>query len=81
MSAVGVFDAKNRLTALINGVEQGGGEVVITRRGKPVAKLVPVEGGFDRARAELAAQRLRAASAGKRLAGLEIRDLIDEGRR
>ena len=81
MNEVGIFDAKNRLTALIDGVEKGGGEVVITRRGKPVARLAPVESGLNRARAEAAARRLRAASTGKTLAGLAIRDLIDEGRR
>ena len=48
MRTVGVFEAKNRLTALLDEVEEGG-EVVITRRGKPVARLVPVDVGYDRA--------------------------------
>ena len=80
MHSVGVFEAKNRLTALLDEVELGG-EVLITRRGKPIARLVPAEAGFDRARASRAAAGLRAASAGLTLGGLAIRDLIEEGRR
>ena len=80
-SEVGVFEAKNRLTALIDEVERGGEEVVITRRGKAVARLVPVEGGFNRARAQQAADELRAAAKGTTLGGVSIRSLIEEGRR
>ena len=81
MSMVGVFDAKNRLTALIDEVERGGEEVVITRRGKPVARLVPAAGGFSRAGAAQAVEELRALSKGKTLGGLSIKALIEEGRR
>ncbi len=81
MNTIGVFDAKNRLTALIDDVERGGEEVVITRRGKPVARLVPVEEGFNRARAAQAAEDLRTVSKGNTLGGVSIRALIEEGRR
>ncbi len=81
MKCVGVFDAKNRLTALIDDVERGEGEVVITRRGKPVAKLVAVDGGLGSTRAAETVQRLRAASRGKTLGGIPLRALIEEGRR
>lgn len=37
---VGAFEAKNKLSALIERAEHGE-EIVITRRGQPVAKLVP----------------------------------------
>jgi prevent-host-death family protein len=79
MSTVGVFEAKNRLTALISEVERGG-EVVITRRGKPVARLAPIEGGFDRAKAAETARRLIEASKGLSLGGIPIKELIEEGR-
>ena len=36
---VGMFEAKTNLSALVEEVEKGG-QVVITRHGKPVAKLV-----------------------------------------
>ncbi|MCU4159755.1 type II toxin-antitoxin system prevent-host-death family antitoxin [Acidiphilium sp. AL] len=80
MHSVGVFEAKNRLTSLLDEVENGG-EILITRRGKPVARLVAAEAGFDRAKARRVADRLREASKGVVLAGLSIRELIGEGRR
>ena len=80
MQTVGVFDAKNQLSALLDNVENGG-EVVITRRGKPVARLTAYEAGFDRDKARRAAEGLRAVSRGLRLDGLALRDLIDAGRR
>jgi prevent-host-death family protein len=42
MKTVGIFDAKTHLSSLVDEVERGG-EVVITRHGKPVAKLVRAE--------------------------------------
>lgn len=41
MSEVGVHDAKTRLSELIREVEAGG-EVVVTRGGRAVARLVPI---------------------------------------
>ena len=80
MHTVGVFEAKNRLTALLDEVEAGA-EVLITRRGKPVAKLVAAESGFDRDKARRAAEGLRAASKGITLGGLALKDLIADGRK
>jgi len=80
MHTVGVFEAKNRLTALLDEVEDGS-EVLITRRGKPIARLVPAESGVDRARARRGAEGLRVASKGHTLGGLTLKSLIDEGRR
>ena len=80
MQTVGVFDAKNQLSALLDDVENGG-EVIITRRGRPVARLTAFDAGPDRDRARRAADGLRAASKGLTLGGLSIRDLIDAGRR
>ena len=57
-----------------------GEEIVITRRGKPVAKLVPADLGFDRTKARRAVQGLLEASRGVTLGGLKIKDLISEGR-
>jgi prevent-host-death family protein len=79
MHEVGAFEAKNRLGALLDRVENGE-EIVITRRGKPVAKLVPAGPGFDRAKARRAARGLLEASRGVTLGGLRIKDLINEGR-
>ena len=61
MQTVGVFEAKTRLTALLGQVE-GGAEILVTGRGRPIARLVPADGGHDRARARHAAEGLRLAS-------------------
>lgn len=76
---VALFDAKNRLSALVAEAEHGR-EITITRRGIPVAKLVPITPGFDRDKAARAADGLRQASRGLSLGGLTIRELIEEGR-
>jgi prevent-host-death family protein len=62
MRQIGAFEAKNTLGALLDRVE-GGEEIVITRHGKPVARLVPNSGGFDRLQADAAAQRIRERAA------------------
>ena len=79
MRQVGAFEAKNKLGTLLDWVEQGE-EVVITRRGKPGARLVAADTGFDREKARRAVAGLLEASRGLSLGGLKIRDLIDEGR-
>ena len=79
MREIGAFEAKNRLGTLLDWVERGE-EVVITRRGKPVARLVPAAGGFDREKARQAAESIIARSKGVTLGGLKIKNLINEGR-
>ena len=80
MSSVSVFEAKNRLSALLADVERGE-DVVITRRGKPIARLTSLNPGHDRERARKTIAGLRAASHGLTLGGVTLRELIDEGRR
>jgi prevent-host-death family protein len=58
MAEVGAFEAKNKLSALLDRAEKGE-EIVITRHGRPVAKLVPTNGGVDRSQAQAALQRMR----------------------
>jgi prevent-host-death family protein len=59
MQEIGAFEAKNTLGTLLDRVERGE-EIVITRHGKPVARLVPSSRGIDREQARAAAQRIRA---------------------
>ena len=81
MLEVGSFEAKNKLSALLDAVERGD-EVVITRRGKPVARLVSANTGVDRARSVAAAQRIIALRKGVTLGpDASSKELIDEGRR
>jgi prevent-host-death family protein len=79
MREIGAFEAKNKLGTLLDWVENGE-EVLITRRGKAVARLVPAEPGFDRAKARRAADGLLDARRGITLGGLKIKDLVNEGR-
>jgi len=58
MIEIGAFEAKNKLSALLDRVEQGE-EIVITRHGRPVARLVPSSDGIDRSQAQAALQRMR----------------------
>jgi prevent-host-death family protein len=55
---IGSFEAKNKLSELLERAERGE-EVVITRRGKPVAKLVSIREAHNVDEARAAAQRLR----------------------
>jgi prevent-host-death family protein len=59
MQVIGAFEAKNKLSALLDRVEQGE-EIVITRHGKEVARLVPPKGTVNRETAREAMERLRA---------------------
>jgi prevent-host-death family protein len=79
MTEVGAFEAKNKLSALLDRVE-GGEEITITRRGRVIARLVPATHGFDRVKARQAAENIVARGKGVTLGGLKIKDLIDEGR-
>ncbi len=79
MKKIGAFEAKNRLSELLDAAENGE-EVIITKHGRPVAKLVPVE-DFDRARAREAAEWLIKFRQKHSLCGLKIKDLINEGRK
>jgi len=79
MREVGAFEAKTHLSELIAAVEAG--EVVtITRRGRPVARLMPVSA--NSAERIAAVERIRRLRAG--LGGLGREDILsarDEGRR
>jgi prevent-host-death family protein len=58
MSEIGAFEAKNTLGTLLDRVERGE-EIVITRHGKPVARLVPNNRRVDQTQAEAAFARIR----------------------
>lgn len=79
MKTIGAFEAKNRLSELLEAVENGE-EIMITKHGKPVARLVPVD-KFDRAKAREAAEWLIRTRKERSLGGLKIKDLINEGRK
>jgi prevent-host-death family protein len=62
MLQVGAFEAKNTFGGLLDRV-QDGEEIVITRHGRAVARLVPNAGALDRTQARAAAERIRVRAA------------------
>ncbi len=82
MTSVGIFEAKTHLSQLLDQVEAGE-KFVITRHGKPVARLVPVtEGEADEGlKRSAAVARLKTLGDGNRLGKLRLRALIEEGRK
>jgi prevent-host-death family protein len=82
---IGAYDAKARLSALLDRVERGE-EIIITRHNRPIARLIPEGFGQNVAAARAAVAgltRLRETLAAKaiRLTPAEIRAMRDEGRR
>lgn len=63
MREFGVFEAKNKLSMLLDAVERGE-EIVITRHGRAVARLVPDRTGHHANYARAAAERIRARAQG-----------------
>jgi prevent-host-death family protein len=82
MHTVGAFDAKRNLSQLLDLVEHGD-EVLITRRGKGVARLVPARQMVSRDEARAAIARIRARAEQRKLGPFEWdewRSCRDEGR-
>ena len=82
MPEVGAFEAKNTLGTLLDRVQQGE-EIVITRHGKPVARLVKEPYRLDVERAREAGAHIRALAKSIKLGSFdwsEWKSLRDEGR-
>lgn len=84
LQEIGAFEAKNKLSALLNQVEAGE-EIVITRRGKPVARLIGASSRADlRNEGADAAARIRDRAQKTGFAPMRWKDwksMRDEGRR
>ena len=83
-ASVGAYEAKTHLAELLDRVQRGE-QIVITRHGKPIARLVP-EGQPDLTAAHAALDRLFArademAARGARFTHEELMAMRDEGRR
>ena len=79
MIKVGIFEAKTHLSALLEKVSQGQ-EVLITKRGEPIARLVPAQRP-DRAQIAATIDTLLEFRKGMKLNGLDWEALRDVGRR
>lgn len=79
MQTIGAFQAKTHFSNLLNQVEKGA-YIIITRHGRPVAKLIPAT-GIDCASTEQVIQRIKQFSQSHKLGGLDWKKLRDEGRK
>jgi prevent-host-death family protein len=78
MDTIGAFEAKTRLSSLLERVTRGE-RFTITRHGKPIAQLIPVE-QHDATAIKAAVARMRELSAGLALGG-DWREFRDAGRK
>ena len=74
---VGAYEAKTNLSRLLERVEQGE-RITLTRHGRPVAMLVPVE---EKRPPEDVVRELREFRWERRLGDVRVRALVEEGRR
>ena len=84
MKHIGIFEAKTHLSSLLDEVEKGG-EITITRHGKPVAKLVQATAEFspeeiERRRQAIARLRANARRINLNVSHEEIKAWIEDGR-
>jgi prevent-host-death family protein len=79
MRTVGTVEAKLRWAELLTKASKGE-PFLITRRGIPVARLVPAYESNTRSLIKVAA-KIREKREGASLNGTKIRDLINEGRK
>ena len=70
MREIGAFEAKNTLGSLLDDVQKGE-EIVITRHGKPVARLIPESGRTDLTRTRKAAADIRQLAKRARLGAFD----------
>lgn len=76
---VGIYEAKSRLSQLVEKAEAGE-EVILTRRGRPVAKIVNVAPARKRDRALLLREILQLAHRVKIPKNVPLREIVAEGR-
>jgi prevent-host-death family protein len=80
MKEVGAFEAKNKLAELLD-LAESGEEIIITRHGKQVARLGPIQKPFDREAARQAVEDIKKLRKGMRIDDETIKEFINEGRR
>lgn len=80
MTKIGSYEAKTHFSKLLEKVAEGQ-EVLITKHGMPVAKLVPVKADVE-SEIRDAVESLKNLRRGNKLGkDLTIRQMIEEGRR
>lgn len=78
-SSVGSYEAKTHLPQLLERVAKGE-QITITRHGVPIAILIPAAPSKQND-VRAAVEEMKKFRKGRSLAGLNIREMIEEGRR
>ncbi len=79
MIEIGSYDAKTRLSELLEKVREGE-SFTITRHGQPIVELRPV-GQRSATERKALIERMKRFQQSHSLEGASVRDLIEEGRR
>jgi len=81
MKSVGTYEAKTHLPRLLSQVEKGE-SITITKRGKPIAKLVPADAAEKKGMKQVIEEMLDYRDQHGPVLGddLTIRKMIEEGR-
>jgi prevent-host-death family protein len=79
METVGSYEAKTHLPNLLRRAARGE-KITITKHGVPVAMLVPAD-ATNKQNAKEVIEEIKRLRKGRRLRGVTIRQLIEEGRR
>jgi prevent-host-death family protein len=80
MEAVGAFDAKTHLSALLDRVAKGE-RITITRHGVPAAMLVPVHEAAGKLTHEQIVEGMRELRKRVKPDSMSVREMISQGRR
>ena len=81
MKTVAVFEAKSRLSEILTAVEHGE-EYTVTKRGTPIAHIIPARqvDPASMAEAEELIVRIKASRKGSILSEEEYREAVEDGR-
>jgi prevent-host-death family protein len=77
MKEVGLFEAKQKLSELVERASRGE-RIGITRRGKLAAEIVPARKSVDLKQVFAEIEKIRKCS--KKVPGVTVKSLIEEGR-
>ncbi|RZD16880.1 MAG: type II toxin-antitoxin system prevent-host-death family antitoxin [Candidatus Acididesulfobacter guangdongensis] len=75
---VGSYEAKTKLPEILRRVKSGQ-SYTITNRGEDIAELIPIL-NFDKKNKDLAIEQIKALMLENSVQGINIKDLISEGR-
>lgn len=79
MQTIGAFHAKTHFSSLLDQVENGE-QIIITKHGHPVAKLVPIDTTTTQEAIHDTIQHIKDFAKSNKLGGLDWKALRDEGR-